>query len=208
MTHVKKIAEAGVPVAKAKKALILLHGRGATAEDILTLSTHLPVHDFYIVAPQATNYTWYPYSFLSPIEENEPWLSSALTVIKELADDIQAAGIRSENIFIAGFSQGACLTLEFATRNAQKWGGIFAFTGGLIGDKIYADRYAGDFAGTSVFISNSQNDPHVPLARSEDSKKLMEKLNASVTLHVYQNRPHTILQDELLKVASYFIESP
>jgi phospholipase/carboxylesterase len=197
MTHVKKLMEAGVPLNQAKKALILLHGRGGSAEDILTLCDHLPVHDFYIVAPQATNHSWYPFSFLSPTKQNEPWFSSALNLVKSTVGDIQAAGIPSEHIYIGGFSQGACLTLEFATRNAQRWGGVFALTGGLIGDKVYPENYQGDFAGTKVFIANSQNDPHVPLTRSEDSKKLMEKMGAQVNVKVYHDRPHTIVMDEL-----------
>lgn len=197
MTHVKKIIEAGLPLPQAKKALILLHGRGGSAEDILTLREHLPVHDFYIVAPQATNHSWYPFSFLSPIQQNEPWFSSALNLVKSIVDDIQAAGIPAKHIYIGGFSQGACLTLEFATRNAQRWGGVFALTGGLIGDKVYPEHYQGDFAGTKVFIANSQNDPHVPLTRSEDSKTLMEKMGAQVNVKVYHDRPHTIVMDEL-----------
>lgn len=197
MTHVKKIIEAGLPLQKAKKALVLLHGRGGSAEDILTLREHLPVDDFYIVAPQATNHTWYPFSFLSPIQQNEPWFSSALTLIKSIVDNIQAAGIPAEQIYLGGFSQGACLTLEFATRNASHWGGVFAFTGGLIGDTIIPEHYTGDFNGTNVLISNSQNDPHVPLLRSEDSKRLMEKMGANVTVKIYHDRPHTIVMNEL-----------
>jgi phospholipase/carboxylesterase len=197
MTHVKKIIEAGLPLHQTKKALILLHGRGGSAEDILTLRDHLPLHDFYIVAPQATNNSWYPFSFLAPIQQNEPWFYSALAYIKSIVDDILAAGIQADQIYIGGFSQGACLTLEFTTRNAQRWGGVFALTGGLIGDKIYPEHYQGDFAGTQVFIANSQNDPHVPLTRSEDSKRVMEKMGAKVNVKVYHDRPHTILMDEL-----------
>lgn len=204
MVHENIYIEAGQPLATAKKALILLHGRGGTAEDILSLAAHLPVHDFYIVAPEATNNTWYPFSFLSPIPQNEPWLSSALALVKNLVDTIRTAGIKEENIFIGGFSQGACLTLEFASRNAQRWGGVFALTGGLIGDAIYPEQYAGNFSGTNIFISNSQNDPHVPLTRSEESRKLMEKNGAHVTLVVYQNRPHTIVADELTQVSNIF----
>lgn len=205
MTHVKKIIEAGLSLGQAKKALILLHGRGGSAEDILTLRDHLPVNDFYIVAPQATNHSWYPFSFLSPIQQNEPWFSSALSLVKSIVDDIEAAGITSENIFIGGFSQGACLTLEFATRYAQRWGGVFALTGGLIGNKVFPEHYQGDFSGTKIFISNSQNDPHVPLTRSEDSKKLMEKMGAQVNIKVYQDRPHTVVMDELEEASTILV---
>ncbi|GHN02204.1 phospholipase/carboxylesterase [Cytophagales bacterium WSM2-2] len=199
MAHTKEIVEAGLSLSKAKKALIMLHGRGATAQDILSLRSYLSLEDFYVVAPQATNYTWYPYSFLSPLQQNEPWLSSALKLIGEIVTDVNNAGIKSEDVFFLGFSQGACLTLEFATRNAQKWGGIVALTGGLIGDKIYNDHYSGNFHATRILMTNSPNDPHVPLTRSEESKKVTEQLGASVVLEVYANRPHTILPDELEK---------
>jgi phospholipase/carboxylesterase len=205
MAHTKQIVEAGVLLSKAKKALIMLHGRGASAADILSLHSHLPVDDFYIVAPQATNNTWYPYSFMSPLQQNEPWLSSAIAMVKNSVEDVVKAGIPSNKIFLLGFSQGACLTLEFATRYAQKWGGVIALTGGLIGDKIYIDHYSGDFAGTRVLMTNSQNDPHVPLLRSEDSKKLLEKMGASVSLKIYPNRPHTILNEELEEVSGILV---
>lgn len=202
--HTKQLIESGVPLNKAKKALIMLHGRGGSAEDILSLANYLPVNDFYIAAPQATNNTWYPLSFLAPIPQNEPWLSSALDRIKELSDHIQQAGIAPENIFILGFSQGACLTLEFAARNAQKWGGIIALTGGLIGDKLEPSRYSINFSGTPILMTNGSNDLHVPLVRSEQSKQQLEEMDANVELLVYPNRPHTILQEELKIVSRYF----
>ena len=203
--HSKQFIETGTPLNKTKKALILLHGRGGSAEDILSLATHLPVEDFYIVAPQATNHTWYPLSFLAPISQNEPWLSSALTLIKEVSDKIKQSGIAPEHTYVMGFSQGACLTLEFAARNAQKWGGVIALTGGLIGDKLEPERYAGNFLATPILMTNGNNDPHVPLARSEQSKQQLEKMNAQVELLVYPNRPHTILQEELKVAAGYLL---
>jgi phospholipase/carboxylesterase len=201
MQHTKKIVEAGLPLREAKKAMILLHGRGGSAEDILTLRSHLPVADFYLVAPQATNHTWYPYSFMAPLAQNEPWLSSAVQLVKSIIDDVQRAGLRSEQIYLLGFSQGACLALEVATRFAQPWGGVIALTGGLIGDRIYPEHYNGHFKGAPILMTNSPNDPHVPLARSEDSKRLLEKGGARVSLEIYQNRPHTILPDELKKAS-------
>ena len=197
MAHQKNIVEAGKPLKDAKKALIMLHGRGASAQDILSLKEYLPVDDFYIAAPQATNFTWYPYSFMAPVPQNEPWLSSALKLLNSLVSDIEAGGIKSENIFVLGFSQGACLTLEFATRNARRWGGVASLTGGLIGEKIHAENYLGNFSGTPVYISNGNNDPHVPLSRSEESKKIMESMGAVVSLQIFPNRPHTILKEEL-----------
>src|SRR5688500_6453531 len=135
--HSKNIVTAGIPLNEATKALIMLHGRGATAEDILSMSSHLNVKDYSLIAPQATNNTWYPFSFLMPPAQNEPWLSSALSLLKDVVTELNNKGLASENIYFTGFSQGACLTLEYVTRNATKYGGIAAFTGGLIGDKIY-----------------------------------------------------------------------
>jgi len=178
----------------------MIHGRGASAEDILSLADHFEVNDFALIAPQATNHTWYPYSFLAPPSENEPWLSAALSLLKDIMNDLKAKDVRSENIFFLGFSQGACLTLEFVTRNAEKYGGVAAFTGGLIGDKIYPENYAGDFSGTPVFIGTSDPDPHVPLERVNESAEILEKMNALVTKKIYKNMGHTINQDELSTV--------
>ena len=197
MSHSKVIVEGGVPLRHAKKALVVLHGRGGDAHDMLALASHLPVNEFYIAAPQATHHTWYPFSFMAAIQQNEPWLSSALNIIKELCNDIRGQGIAAENIYLLGFSQGACLTAEFAARNAQRYGGIVAFTGGLVGERFDATRYEGNFASTPVLLTNGNNDPHVPLLRSEQSKQQFESMQANVTLRIYPNRPHTILPEEL-----------
>jgi len=180
----------------------MLHGRGAIAEDILSLRFDLSIEDFYLVAPQASNYTWYPHSFLSPIQQNEPWLSSALSIIDSIVIDINTAGIASEKIFFLGFSQGACLTLEYTTRNARKWGGVIALTGGLIGDKVYPDHYAGNFHQTKVLLTNSPNDPHVPLQRSKETKSLLEKNGAVVSMEIFPNRPHTIVHEEFVQAST------
>jgi len=177
--------------------LIMLHGRGGTAEDILSLGSHLNVKDFTLLAPQATGNSWYPYSFLAPPSQNEPWLSSALTLLKELLNDLYSKGIGSENIYFTGFSQGACLTLEFVTRNANKHGGVAAFTGGLIGDKIYRENYKGDFKNTPVFIGTGNPDPHVPVERVYATTNILKEMNAAVTEKVYNNMGHTINQDEI-----------
>ena len=195
--HQKKIVTAGQPLAKATKALIMLHGRGATAEDILGLAREFNVKDYALVAPQATNYTWYPLSFLAPVKQNEPWLTSAIQVVGEIVEDIRRAGIKDENIYFAGFSQGACLTLEFVTRNATRWGGVAAFTGGLIGDRIYTENYSGDFAGTPVFIGTSNPDPHVPVERVNASADFIRSMNAVVTEKVYPGMGHTINREEI-----------
>jgi phospholipase/carboxylesterase len=175
----------------------MVHGRGGSAEDILSLATHLQVNDFALLAPQATNHAWYPYSFLAPPAQNEPWLSSALALLKEVVEDVQSAGIASSNIYLLGFSQGACLTLEFVARNATEYGGVVAFTGGLIGDKIYPENYKGNFNGTPIFIGTSNPDPHVPVERVYATTNILQNMQAAVTEKIYNNMGHTINQDEI-----------
>ena len=206
-SHLKEIIWAGKAITEAQKVLILLHGRGASAEDILTLTPHLQVEDFALLAPQATNATWYPYSFLAPPSQNQPWLSSALTLIENIVSEINMHGIPSGNIYLLGFSQGACLTLEFVARHAKQYGGIVAFTGGLIGDRVYEQNYAGDFQGTPIFIGTSDPDPHVHVSRVQESASLLKKMNADVTVKIYNNMGHTINEDEL-KLANQLVFSP
>lgn len=201
MTAISEVLHQGPLVTKASKALIVLHGRGGTAKSILSLADRLCDDEFYIAAPQATNNTWYPYSFMEEERANEPYLSLSIKGIKDLIDQT-ARHIPKDQIYIVGFSQGACLSLEVSTRFATKYGGIVAFTGGLIGSNIHEDKYHGDFEGTKVFISNGDKDPHIPLIRSEKSKELMEKMNADVNLKIYKNRSHTITEDEITFVKS------
>lgn len=205
--HKKNIITAGKELDSSSKVLIMLHGRGATGKDILSLASSLNVKNFTLLAPQATNNTWYPYSFLAPPSENEPWLSSALNLLKELLDDLYNKGIPSENIYFTGFSQGACLTLEFVSRNANKYGGIAAFTGGLIGDKIYRENYKGDFQSTPIFIGTSNPDPHVPVERVYATSNILKEMNAMVTEKVYNNMGHTINQNEI-EIANGFVFDP
>jgi len=195
--HKKNIIAAGKELDAAGKVLIMLHGRGGSAKVILSLASSLNVKDFTLVAPQATNNTWYPYSFLMAPSENEPWLSSALNLLKEILNDLHSKGVASENIYFMGFSQGACLTLEFIARNADKYGGIAAFTGGLIGDKIYRENYRGDFQNTPIFIGTSNPDPHVPVERVYATTNILKDMNAAVTEKVYNNLGHTINLDEI-----------
>jgi phospholipase/carboxylesterase len=206
--HQKNIVTEGKKLSATSKVLIMLHGRGANTSDILSLATHLNVKDFSLFAPQATNNTWYPFSFLAPPSQNEPWLTSALALIKELLDDFYSKGVPSENIYFTGFSQGACLTLEFVTRNANKYGGVAAFTGGLIGDKIYKENYQGDFQGTPVFIGTSDPDPHVPVERVHATVNILREMNAVVTEKVYANMGHTITEDEIAIVNEIVFNKP
>lgn len=195
--HTKNILTAGRKLEEADKALIMVHGRGGRAADILFLADELAVGNYALLAPQATGNTWYPYSFMAPPAQNEPYLSSALQTLKDLIVDINAAGIPNERIYLLGFSQGACLTLEFVTRNATRYGGVAAFTGGLIGDKIYPGSYKGDFNGTPVFIGTSDPDPHVPVERVYATSNILKDMHARVTEKVYPLMGHTISQDEI-----------
>lgn len=196
MKGISEVLYQGPLIIKASKAIILLHGRGGTAQSMLSLVHRLCDSNFYVAAPQATNNTWYPYSFMAEEKLNEPYLSDSVKDVKELIEQT-AQYIPKHQIFIMGFSQGACLALEVTTRCATKYGGIVAFTGGLIGSTIDESKYQGDFGGTKVFISDGDCDPHIPLIRAEQSKKLMEKLGANVTLKVYEGRNHTIIEDEI-----------
>jgi len=198
--HSKKIFTAGTSISEAKKVLIMVHGRGAFAEDILSLAGYFNLDDYALLAPQATNNTWYPFSFLVPPKQNEPWLSSALNVLNEIVSDINKDDIASDKIYFLGFSQGACLTLEFVTRHARKWGGVVAFTGGLIGDKIYDENYTGNFLNTPVFIGTSDPDPHVPVERVNASTEILKSMHADVTTKIYPGMGHTISKDEIDQV--------
>ncbi|TXJ00788.1 MAG: phospholipase [Chryseobacterium cucumeris] len=197
MSHTLNIKTAGIPLNQAEKALIMIHGRGGSAQDILSLSQHLNVKDYALLAPQALNHTWYPFSFIAPVEQNEPWLSSALEMVEETVKAAVNAEIKPENIYFFGFSQGACLTLEFLARNAQKFGGAAAIIGGVIGDKINRENYKGDFAGTPVFLGTSNPDFHVPVERVYATANILREMNAEVTEKVYANFGHSINEEEI-----------
>ena len=194
--HQKKFITKG-DITEAKKALIMLHGRGGTADDILGFATHLNVDEYALFAPEATGNTWYPLSFLALPEDNEPWLSSALELLNGLVDDINKKGISTDHIYFTGFSQGACLALEFVARNATKYAGVAAFTGGLIGNKIYPENYSGNFNGTPIFIGSSDPDMHVPVERVHATTQILKNMHADVTEKIYKNMGHTINEDEI-----------
>jgi phospholipase/carboxylesterase len=196
-THSKNIITTGTPLVQAKGVLVMLHGRGGTAQNIISLAGQFDLNDFAIVAPQATNNSWYPYSFMEPVANNQPAFDSALAVIGNAVAEIIAAGIAPANIYFAGFSQGACLTLEYIARNAQRYGGAVAFTGGLIGQQLIMANYKGDFNGMPILISTGDPDPHVPLSRVEESAAILKSLGADITVKVYNGRPHTITQPEI-----------
>jgi phospholipase/carboxylesterase len=195
-TNKLEVLHQGPLVNKASKALILLHGRGGTARGILGLADVLCDDQFYVAAPQAPSNVWYPSSFMAEDPLNEPYLSISVENVKNLIDET-AQFIPKTQIYVMGFSQGACLALEVCSRYAVKYGGVAAFTGGLIGKTINERKYQGNFEGTKVFIGTSENDPHVPLNRCEQSKEVIEKLGAIVTLMVYKGTSHQISPEEI-----------
>ena len=189
--------QTGLPLSESKKAIILLHGRGATAESILSLADYLELADFSIFAPQAAQRTWYPYGFMASDEGNLSALNSSLQQVSLLFQFLIENGKGPEQIYVMGFSQGACLSLEFAARNAQKLGGVVAFTGGLIGEKLEEKKYSGDFQGTPILLSSSAHDMHVPAQRINDSAQLLQKMGAEVSLKFFEDELHTIRPEEL-----------
>ncbi len=193
----QKLVWAGRPVEEAAAAMVMVHGRGATAESILELRHEFEAPDLAYVAPQAAGYTWYPYSFLAPMEQNEPGLSSGLARIGEVLAELEAAGIPPERTFLLGFSQGACLTLEFAARNARRYGGVFGLSGGLIGPPGTPREYQGSFAGTPVFLGCSDRDPHVPRERVDETAEVLRRMGAEVTERIYPEMGHTVNLDEV-----------
>ncbi|WP_256009934.1 alpha/beta hydrolase [Desertivirga xinjiangensis] len=196
-THSKQVITAGKPLAEADKVVIMIHGRGARAENIISLVQHLNLSDAAVLAPQATNFSWYPYSFLAPEQENQPALDSALEQIGSIIKDLQMQEFSSEKIYLLGFSQGACLSLEYAARNAARYGGIIAFTGGLIGEALNLKSYQGDFLQTPVLVTTGDPDMHVPLTRVEESVAILSNMGAVVNQRVYKRREHTISQEEI-----------
>jgi phospholipase/carboxylesterase len=196
-THQKKYSTAGNPLDKAKGVLILLHGRGGTASDILSLGEEFNLRDVAIIAPQANNNSWYPYGFMSPEDENQPALNSALQLLGELVDELLEKGFSPEDIYVAGFSQGACLALEYVARSGKHFGGVIAFTGGLVGENIVITNYKANLDDTPILITTGDPDPHVPLARVKESVDILEGLGADVTLEVHEGRPHTITRYEV-----------
>jgi len=188
---------AGRPLVEAKVAMVLVHGRGATAQSILELGAVLDHPDVAYLAPQASGNTWYPNSFLAPIPQNEPGITSGLRAVAEAVATIEAAGIPAEKIIIGGFSQGACLASEFVARHARRYGGLLIFSGGLIGPPGTPRDYAGTLDGTPVFIGCSDVDPHIPLVRVTETAEALAELDGAVDKKIYRGMGHTINQDEI-----------
>ncbi len=188
---------AGTDLAKARGAMIMLHGRGASAQDILTLSVELGQADMAYLAPQAANAQWYPNRFIAPLASNEPWFSSAISRLEALLNQINAVGIPTSRTFFLGFSQGACLALEFAARHPQPYGGIFGLSGALIENGDQPRAYSGSLAGTPVFLGCSDVDFHIPLPRVQRTTQIFQQLGATVTERIYPGMEHTVNADEI-----------
>ena len=190
------VLEAGERLGKASAAMILAHGRGATAEDILTVAAELTHPGFAYLAPQASGNAWYPNPFTAPLESNEPYLSSALEMLETLVARVEAT-IPARRIILLGFSQGACLTLEFAARHARRFGGVVGLSGGLIGPDGTPREYPGAFEGTPVFLGCSDVDPHIRKDRVIEAAGVYTRMGAQVTMRLYPGMGHTVSQDEI-----------
>jgi predicted esterase len=194
------VLTAGVPFDKAAAAMILLHGRGASAEDILSLAQHFYRDDVAYIAPDAAGHTWYPLPFTASVEQNEPYLSSALGLVHAIIHSVEEQGVPAERIVLLGFSQGACLATEYTARHARRYGGVAALSGGLIGAEVKAGNYRGDFGGTPVFIGCSDVDPHIPVQRIRDTSATLRVLGAAVDMRIYPNFGHSVNEDEVSRV--------
>lgn len=196
----------GTILEDAKAAMIMIHGRGASAHDILSLAYEIDIPDVAYIAPQANGNSWYPHSFLSPAEKNEPELTSGLAVINSIVEMILQKGFSYEQIYLLGFSQGACLSLEYAARNPKKFGGVFGLSGGLIGENVNPQSHSGNLDGVEVFLGCSDVDPHIPIKRVNETEEVFKKLGAKVTKRIYKGMAHTVNQDEMDFVKSLIKE--
>lgn len=187
----------GAPLAEAAGALVLVHGRGGSAQDMLGLARELDRPGFAWFVPEAAGRQWYPYSFLEKLERNQSHLSSALALLKRVLGRVEAAQVPFERVVLLGFSQGACLALEFAARNARRYGAIVGLSGGLIGPEGAPRDYPGSFDGTPAFLGCSDVDPHVPKRRVDETAAVLERMGATVTKRIYPGLGHTINQDEM-----------
>jgi predicted esterase len=187
----------GPKPADARLTMILVHGRGASADDIIGLAEELQFDDVAYLAPQAAGNTWYPYSFLAPMEQNEPGISSAIRMLSRLLESLGEQGVDPERIAFLGFSQGACLALECTARHARRYAGVFALSGGLIGPPGTPRNYTGTFAGTPVFLGCSDIDPHIPLERVHESAEVFRRMGGNVDERIYPRMGHTVNHDEL-----------
>ncbi len=203
----QRVLMGGAPLDDASGGVIAIHGRGGGAEDIIALAREVAPPGVTILAPQAAGNTWYPYRFLEPMERNEPYLSSALRIVADLITQLGEQGLPSERVALLGFSQGACLALEAAARNARRYAGVIGFSGGLIGPAGTSFDFPGSLDRTPVFIGSSDIDPHIPKERVEESAAAMERLGAEVYVRLYPGMGHTVNRDELQAARSLLEEA-
>jgi len=193
----QQLVTAGTPLGEADAAVILVHGRGATARSIVQMGQEVHREGVALLAPQAARNTWYPNSFLAPVEQNEPGRSSGLAAIDDAVERAAGAGIDRERVLLLGFSQGACLASEYVARNPRRYGGLAALSGGLIGESVDPTSYEGDIEGTPVFVGCSDVDPHIPLERVEATAEAFERLQGDVDKRIYEGMGHGVNDDEL-----------
>lgn len=196
IAHGQRVLQAGEPLNSARAAMILLHGRGATAEDIMTGAAELQARGWTYFAPQAAGSAWYPNPFTAPIESNEPYLSAALDMITNLVARIEVR-VPAQRIMLLGFSQGACLMLEWCARNARRYGAVAGLSGGLIGPDGTPRDYPGSFDGTPAFLGCSDVDPYIPKRRVEEAAEVLERMGATVDLRFYAGMAHLVSEDEI-----------
>jgi len=194
------VAAAAMPRPRGRAAAVLLHGRGSNADDMLGLAREFGQNDVVYRAPQAPRHSWYPYSFLAPLEQNEPHLSDALEMVGATLAQLAAEGFAAERVALIGFSQGGCLALEYAARNAKRYGAVAGLSAGLIGPPGTPRDYAGSFGGTPAFLGCSDVDSHIPLARVHESRDVFTRMGAAVTERIYPGMGHTVNADEIAHV--------
>jgi predicted esterase len=192
-----ELRRAGAPPARAQGVVLLVHGRGATAESMLPLSGVLAMPELCYLAPQAEGHTWYPQSFMAPTAANEPFLSRALARLSAIIADILETGVTARQLSVIGFSQGACLTSETVLRNPRPYGFIGVLSGGAIGPPGTPRDYAGSLAGARIFLGCSDNDPHIPLLRVKETSAAFARMGAGVTERIYPGASHGISEDEI-----------
>lgn len=198
--HEFTVLQEGPPPEAGRKVLVMVHGRGANATSMLSLREYLSVDDFTLMLPEATNNTWYPYSFMMPRTQNQPWLDSALGTLERLSDELLAANVDPMDIYWLGFSQGACLVLEFVATQGNVYGGAFGLSGGLIGDQVESDRYKAKLYGMPIFLGCSDIDSHIPLHRVQDTDRVFKELGADVRTTIYPGMGHQINDDEIRQI--------
>jgi phospholipase/carboxylesterase len=199
IAHGQRVLEAGVPLVAAHAAMVLLHGRGAAAEDIMTLASEVQKPHWAYVAPQAAGNSWYPHPFTAPLDSNEPHLSAALDMVSKLVESIEM-WVPAKRIVLLGFSQGACLTLEWSARNARRFGAVIGLSGGLIGPDDTPRDYGGAFDGTPAFLGCSDVDPHIPMGRVVEAGEVLKKMGGDVTVRFYPGMGHLVSAEEIATV--------